>query len=73
MEKYCSSKSNAFYLDEQLDQEKEDTQKEIVFISNEGSCHAPLPKMRENEVATRVDDVYTRGKHPSIHAKLKVI
>ena len=35
MEKYCPSKSNAFYLDEQSDQEKEDTQKEIVFTSNE--------------------------------------
>ena len=36
MEKYCPRKSNTFYLDEQSDQEKEDTQYEIVFIGNEG-------------------------------------
>ena len=27
-------------------------------------CHAPLPKKRENG-ATRVGDVYTRGKYPT--------
>jgi len=26
-------------------------------------CHAPLPKIRGNGVATRVGDVYTRGKY----------
>ena len=29
------------------------------------TCHAPLPKIRENGVATRVGDVYTRGKNPT--------
>jgi len=28
-------------------------------------CHAPLPKIRENTVATRVSDVYTQGKYPT--------
>ena len=28
-------------------------------------CHAPLPKIRENGVAMRVGDVYTRGKYPT--------
>jgi len=28
-------------------------------------CHAPLPKIRGNGVATRVGDVYTRGKYPT--------
>jgi len=27
------------------------------------SCHTLLPKIRENGVATRVGDVYTRGKY----------
>jgi len=35
VEKYCPSKSNAFYLDEQSDQEKED--KEVVLTGNEYS------------------------------------
>jgi len=34
--------------------------------------HAPLPKIRENRAATRVDDIYTRGNNPRIHAKPKV-
>ena len=33
-------------------------------VNNE-SCHAPLPKIRGNGVATRVDDIYTRGKYPT--------
>jgi len=28
-------------------------------------CHAPLPKIRGNGVATRVGDVYTREKYPT--------
>ena len=28
-------------------------------------CHAPLPKILGNRVATRVGDVYTRGKYPT--------
>jgi len=28
-------------------------------------CHAPLPKIRGNGVATRVGDVYTRGQYPT--------
>ena len=27
-------------------------------------CHTSLPKIRENGVATRVDDVYTQGEYP---------
>jgi len=34
-------------------------------------CHAPLPKIRENGVTTRVGAVYTRGKYPRIYAKPK--
>jgi len=30
-----------------------------------GFCHALLPKMRENGVATRVGDVYTREEYPT--------
>ena len=37
VKKYYPSKSNAFYLDEQSDQEKEDTQKEVMFTGNGGS------------------------------------
>ena len=29
------------------------------------SCHAPLSKIRGNKIATRVGDVYTRGKYPT--------
>ena len=32
---------------------------------DETICHAPLPKIRGNGVATRVGDVYTRGKYPT--------
>ena len=28
-------------------------------------CHAPHPKIRGNRVATKVGDVYTRGKYPT--------
>ena len=34
-------------------------------ISGMMKCHAPLPKIRGNGVATRVGDVYTRGKYPT--------
>jgi len=37
VEKVCPDKSKAFYLGEQQDQEREDTQKEVVYIGNEGS------------------------------------
>ena len=37
MEKVCHSKSKAFYLSEQQDHEREDTQKKVVYIGNEGS------------------------------------
>jgi len=37
VEKVCSSKFKAFYLGEQQDQEREDTQKEVVYLGNEGS------------------------------------
>jgi len=37
VKKYCPSKSNAFYLDEQSDQEMEDIQKEVMFTGIEGS------------------------------------
>ena len=30
-----------------------------------GICHAPLPKIRGNGVATRVGDVYTQEKYPT--------
>ena len=33
----CPSKFKAFYLGEQQDQESEDTQKEVVYLGNEGS------------------------------------
>ena len=29
-----------------------------------GLCHAPLLKICENGVATRVDDIYTREEYP---------
>jgi len=35
-------------------------------------CHAPLLKICENGVATRVDDIYTRGKYPTYTPKPKV-
>ena len=37
MEKVSPNKSKAFCLGEQQDQEREDTQKEIVYIGNDGS------------------------------------
>ena len=37
MEKVCPSKFKAFYLGEQQDQEREDTQKEVVYLGNKGS------------------------------------
>ena len=36
-----------------------------------GSCCASLPKIRENGVAMRVDDIYTRGEYLTYTAKLK--
>jgi len=30
-------------------------------------CHAPLLKIQENGVATRVGDVYTREKKPHVY------
>jgi len=29
------------------------------------NCHTPVPKIRENGVATGVGDVYTRGEYPT--------
>jgi len=36
-----------------------------ICMSDLYPSHAPLPKIRENGVATRVGDVYTRGKYPT--------
>ena len=41
-----------------------------LFMSNlaltlRKSCHAPLPKIRWSEDATRVDNIYTREKYPT--------
>jgi len=47
VEKYCPSKSNAFYLDEQSDQEKEDTLKEVVLIGNEYSDSDDATEQKE--------------------------
>ena len=30
-------------------------------------CHAPLPKICENRVAMRIDNVYTREKIPHLY------
>jgi len=37
MEKVCPNKSKAFYLGEQHDQGRKDTQKEVVYLGNEGN------------------------------------
>ena len=37
VEKVCPSKSKAFYLGEQQDQERKDTQKVVVYLGNERS------------------------------------
>ena len=36
------------------------------------SCHALLPKIRENRVVTKVGDVCTREKYPRTYGKPKV-
>ena len=37
----------------------------LILVISPPSCHAPLPKIRENRIAMRVGDVYTRGKYPT--------
>ena len=43
-----------------------------VYESLEYLCHAPLPKIRGNGVATKVGDVCTEEKYPRTYAKPKV-
>jgi len=52
---------------------KERTRSLIGLLNQrKGHCHAPLSKIRENEVATKVGDVCTREKYPRTYAKVKV-
>jgi len=40
---------------------------DVWMGQNLSYCHALLPKICENGVATKVGDVYTRGNTPRIH------
>jgi len=44
--------------------DKDEQGKNIDIKLYHNMCHAPLPKICGNGVATRVGDVYTRGKYP---------
>jgi len=45
--------------------QKSTSQVENQALVPKKPCHAPLPKIHGNEVATKVGDVYTRRKYPT--------